>query len=106
MLEPGDMLYLPPRYAHDGVAEGECMTYSIGFRAPARGELARELLQRLAEDAADAARRRASTATRRRRPPTRPARFPAALQRVRRATPLQRRAARIRWRWSARWANT
>lgn len=51
VLEPGDMLYLPPRYAHDGVAEGECQTYSIGFRAPARGELARELLQRLAEDA-------------------------------------------------------
>ncbi len=50
LLEPGDMLYLPPRYAHDGVAEGECQTYSIGFRAPARGELARELLQRLAED--------------------------------------------------------
>ncbi|MDB5941191.1 MAG: hypothetical protein JWQ13_757 [Ramlibacter sp.] len=51
LLEPGDMLYLPPRYAHDGIAEGECQTYSIGFRAPARGELARELLQRLAEDA-------------------------------------------------------
>ncbi len=51
LLEPGDMLYLPPRYAHDGVAQGECQTYSIGFRAPARGELARELLQRLAEDA-------------------------------------------------------
>jgi 50S ribosomal protein L16 3-hydroxylase len=52
VLEPGDMLYLPPRYAHDGIAEGECQTYSIGFRAPARGELARELLQRLADDAA------------------------------------------------------
>ena len=51
LLEPGDMLYLPPRYAHDGIAEGECQTYSIGFRAPARGELARELLQRIAEDA-------------------------------------------------------
>jgi len=55
VLEPGDMLYLPPRYAHDGVAVGECMTYSIGFRAPGRGELAGELLQRLAEDAMDAA---------------------------------------------------
>ncbi len=53
VLEPGDMLYLPPRYAHDGIAEGECMTYSIGFRAPARAELAQELLARLAEDAAD-----------------------------------------------------
>ncbi len=54
VLEPGDMLYLPPGYAHDGVAVGgDCMTYSIGFRSPKRGELARELLQRLAEDAAD-----------------------------------------------------
>ncbi len=55
VLEAGDMLYLPPRYAHDGVAEGECQTYSIGFRSPARGELARELLQRLSEDAVELA---------------------------------------------------
>jgi 50S ribosomal protein L16 3-hydroxylase len=55
VLEPGDMLYLPPRWAHDGIAEGECQTYSIGSRAPARGELASELLSRLAEDAAGAA---------------------------------------------------
>ena len=53
LLEPGDMLYLPPRYAHDGIAQGECQTYSIGLRAPSRGELARELLQRLAEGAED-----------------------------------------------------
>jgi 50S ribosomal protein L16 3-hydroxylase len=40
LLEPGDILYLPPRFAHDGVAVGDdCMTYSIGFRAPARSEL-------------------------------------------------------------------
>jgi 50S ribosomal protein L16 3-hydroxylase len=55
VLEPGDMLYLPPRYAHDGIAEGECQTYSIGFRAPAQGELARELLQRIADAAAEEA---------------------------------------------------
>lgn len=56
VLEPGDMLYLPPHYAHDGVAQGgECMTYSIGFRSPKAGELAQDLLQRLAEDAVDAA---------------------------------------------------
>ncbi|MCK9213005.1 MAG: cupin domain-containing protein [Rhodoferax sp.] len=54
VLEPGDLLYLPPRYAHDGIAEGECMTYSIGFRIPNRAELARELLQRLAEEAEEA----------------------------------------------------
>ena len=52
-LEPGDMLYLPPKYAHDGLAIGECMTYSVGFRAPGRGDLASELLQRLAQDAPD-----------------------------------------------------
>ncbi|MCG8291853.1 cupin domain-containing protein [Pseudomonas entomophila] len=38
-LEPGDMLYLPPRLAHYGVAEGECMTYSVGFRAPSAAEV-------------------------------------------------------------------
>jgi 50S ribosomal protein L16 3-hydroxylase len=53
ILEPGDMLYLPLLHAHDGIAMGECMTYSIGFRSPSRAELARELLQRLAEDAED-----------------------------------------------------
>jgi len=50
VLEPGDMLYLPPRWAHDGIAEGECMTYSIGFRSPERGEMARELLLRLTDE--------------------------------------------------------
>ena len=53
LLEPGDMLYLPPRWAHDGVAVGECMTCSIGFRAPASGSLANELMSRLGEDALD-----------------------------------------------------
>lgn len=50
VLEPGDMLYLPPKWAHDGVAEGECMTYSIGFRSPDRGELGRELLLRMSDE--------------------------------------------------------
>ncbi|HEY6817189.1 MAG TPA: cupin domain-containing protein [Croceibacterium sp.] len=40
VLEPGDILYVPPGVAHDGVAESDdCMTYSIGFRAPSRSEL-------------------------------------------------------------------
>jgi 50S ribosomal protein L16 3-hydroxylase len=34
LLEPGDCLYLPPNVAHWGVAEGECITCSVGFRAP------------------------------------------------------------------------
>jgi 50S ribosomal protein L16 3-hydroxylase len=45
VLEPGDMLYLPPHYAHDGVAVGECMTCSIGFRAPSWQELGESFLQ-------------------------------------------------------------
>ena len=39
LLEPGDMLYLPPRLAHYGTAENDCMTYSIGFRAPSTAEV-------------------------------------------------------------------
>jgi 50S ribosomal protein L16 3-hydroxylase len=40
ILEPGDILYVPPCFAHEGVAKGDdCMTYSIGFRAPSRAEL-------------------------------------------------------------------
>jgi len=51
VLEPGDMLYLPPGWAHDGVAVGgDCMTASVGFRSPWRGELANELLVRLTDD--------------------------------------------------------
>jgi 50S ribosomal protein L16 3-hydroxylase len=49
VLEPGDLLYLPPRWGHDGVAEGECMTCSVGFRAPTAPALAGELLARLAD---------------------------------------------------------
>jgi 50S ribosomal protein L16 3-hydroxylase len=47
LLEPGDMLYLPPEWAHDGVAEGECMTWSIGFRAYPAQELAEQFLNHL-----------------------------------------------------------
>ncbi len=39
VLEPGDMLYLPPRLAHYGIAVDECMTYSVGFRAPSAAEV-------------------------------------------------------------------
>jgi 50S ribosomal protein L16 3-hydroxylase len=39
VLEPGDMLYLPPRLAHFGTAEDDCMTYSVGFRAPSAAEV-------------------------------------------------------------------
>jgi len=49
LLNPGDMLYLPPHYAHDGIAVGECMTYSIGFRAPAYQEIGEAFLQFMAD---------------------------------------------------------
>ncbi len=44
VLEPGDMLYLPPHWAHNGTAIGECTTYSIGFRSPSAQELGTEFL--------------------------------------------------------------
>ncbi len=44
LLDPGDMLYLPPGWAHEGVALAPCFTYSIGFRAPSHGDTAREFL--------------------------------------------------------------
>ena len=48
-LSAGDMLYLPPHVAHWGIAIGDCMTYSIGFRAPSAQELAAEFLNYLQE---------------------------------------------------------
>ena len=52
-LEPGDVLYLPPDVPHDGVAEGACMTFSIGMRAPAESELLLDLAEHLAEHMPD-----------------------------------------------------
>jgi len=52
VLEPGDMLYLPPSVAHEGVALDACMTYSIGFRAPSAQSLATAFLDWL-RDAVD-----------------------------------------------------
>lgn len=51
-LEPGDILYLPPDVPHYGVAVGECMTYSIGFRAPSRADLLEDLLGQILEQPA------------------------------------------------------
>ncbi len=77
-LEPGDMLYLPPRWAHDGVAVGDCLTASIGFRAPTRDEVGAEVLQRMLDGVDDDGagiryRDAAQAAT------DQPARIPAAL---------------------------
>ena len=78
VLEPGDMLYLPPHYAHDGVAEGECMTYSIGFRSPSYQELGEAFLQFMA-DSIDLPGRYAD-------PDIRPAKNPAEIPREMLAT--------------------
>ena len=51
LLEAGDMLYLPPGWAHDGVAQGECLTCSIGFRAAGRDEIGRDVMQRVLDAA-------------------------------------------------------
>ena len=47
LLEPGDMLYLPPRLAHYGISQGNCQTYSIGFRAPSQSELMHSLVDQI-----------------------------------------------------------
>ena len=49
LLEAGDMLYLPPKLAHYGIAQGDCMTYSVGFRAPNQQDLIESYLGELAE---------------------------------------------------------
>jgi len=54
ILEPGDMLYLPPHIAHDGIAlDDGCQTWSVGFRSPSFKELLQEGLWRLAESLED-----------------------------------------------------
>ena len=52
VLNPGDMLYLPPHIAHDGIAIGDCMTISIGFRTPTLASLAGGLLEAAADQMA------------------------------------------------------
>ncbi len=78
VLEAGDMLYLPPHYAHEGVAVGECMTYSIGFKAESPHSLAQELLPRLVDMGPDPA--QARYADPRQTATNHPAAIPAALQ--------------------------
>ncbi len=50
VLESGDMLYLPPGFAHNGIAETDCLTWSIGFRAPSQQELSAALLDYLRDE--------------------------------------------------------
>lgn len=54
VVNPGDILYLPPGVSHYGVAIGNSMTYSVGFRAPSHADiisgLADDILDDLTED--------------------------------------------------------
>jgi len=53
LLEPGDMLYLPPGVPHHGIAIGECLTFSIGLRAPSHAELFSDFAEFIAERLAE-----------------------------------------------------
>jgi len=88
VLGPGDMLYVPPEHAHDGIAVDACTTYSIGFRAAAYEELAQHFLDAL-RDRVDLPGRYADPG---RRPTRAPARIdPAMTRRIAKAL------AGIRW---------
>jgi 50S ribosomal protein L16 3-hydroxylase len=89
LLEPGDLLYLPPGWGHDGVALENCFTYSIGFRAPSATELAAGFLDYLHE--------RGLPAAAYRDPDLRVARHPARIGDEMVAF-ARRQLARIRWR--------
>ncbi len=56
ILDAGDMLYLPPGIAHEGTAIGECMTYSVGMRAPSQAELLLDFAESMAEPLGEEAR--------------------------------------------------
>jgi 50S ribosomal protein L16 3-hydroxylase len=88
VFAPGDMLYLPPEWAHDGVALEPCTTYSIGFRAATAQEFAVAFLDFL-RDEVDLPGRYADPAL---RPATAPARIPDAM--VRRVAGMLRA---LRW---------
>ena len=108
VLEAGDILYLPPNWAHDGVALGaDCITASVGLRAPSRLELADALLPRLL-DPEDEPTASAAAALHRRwhRAQCRtPAAIPEAFQDFT-LDALQRVLAATARPWRVRWAST
>lgn len=53
LMEPGDLLYLPPGMPHWGIAEGESITFSIGFRSPGHQEMLLDWCHYLAEKIPD-----------------------------------------------------
>lgn len=89
VLEPGDLLYLPPQYAHNGVALSDCMTWSVGFRAPHGDELAGQFLAYLQDHLNLPAQRYADPDL---RPARHPGRIPDAMQ-----AGLRAMLARLDW---------
>jgi 50S ribosomal protein L16 3-hydroxylase len=87
-LEAGDMLYLPPGVAHEGVAESECLTWSIGFRAPTDAELVAGFLDFLRDRLSPPGQYGDAGAE----PAAHPGEIPAAMQRH-----AQRVLGAIRW---------
>ena len=75
LLGPGDMLYLPPGFAHHGVAVSSCLTYSVGFRSPSAGEV-------WSSFAAASARQKAEAKRLLEDPPLAPASNPGAIPEV------------------------
>lgn len=92
LLEPGDMLYLPPHVAHDGIAEGEALTASIGFRAPQADEIRGQFLYRLAEHCADRPGRAQRYADAGQAPTSEPGRIPPHM-----VEKMGEMIAKIRW---------
>src|SRR5262249_11967056 len=88
VLTGGDLLYLPPHYAHDGVAIDACTTYSIGFRAGGAQEVAEAFLDFL-RDELDLEGRYAD-------PDLAPVRQPSRRDAARRAR-SERMLKRVRW---------
>ena len=84
LLEPGDLLYLPPGWGHDGVAEGEAITASIGFRASGPVALGVDVLQHLL-DALEPPSGERLYSDRQQQATATPARIPAALRHYARA---------------------
>ena len=91
VLEAGDVLYLPPGVAHHGVAESECLTWSIGFRAPTDREIVAAFLDYLHETLEPRGQYRDPGASVARHPAEIPARLVAHVARALRSV-----------RWSAR----
>ena len=53
VLDPGDLIYIPPGTSHYGVALEPCMSYSIGFRSPSHAEMLMSLVEHLCKDVPD-----------------------------------------------------